>query len=149
MPFLGTILFTAFGKQISVKHVLLAILGIAVAVALFFAFRWINSYFQHIKDIEAENVQLHKDNATLTEQKKQLIQLNAQNEQTRVTEDQIHSANQDIATEERHASQTRTVKYREISHAIQSAPPSAPAPVSPVINNTLDGLWGPAPPNGK
>jgi len=141
---LAKVAFSAFGKQITVKTILLAILGIVVAVALFFAFRWINSYFQHIKDIETENTQLKRDNATLTEQKKQLIQTNRQNEQTRVTENQIHTANQGIATEERHASQTRTAHYKEISHAIQSAP-STPAPVSPVITNTLDSLWGPAP----
>jgi uncharacterized membrane protein YhiD involved in acid resistance len=145
---LAKVLFSAFGKPISVKTILLAILGVLIAVGIFFAFRFINGYFQHIKDIEAQNAQLLQDNAKLTEQKKTLIQTNTDNEKTRVTNDQIHEANQGIATEERHASQQRTTHYKDISHAIQSAPASA-APVSPVIVSTLDGLWGPAPKNSQ
>lgn len=141
---LAKVLFSAFGKPISVKTVLLAILGVLIAVGIFFAFRFINGYFQHIRDIEAQNAQLLQDNAKLTEQKKTLIQTNTDNEKTRVTNDQIHEANQGIATEERHSSQQRTAHYKDISHAIQSAPAST-APVSPVISNTLDSLWGPAP----
>ena len=141
---LAKVAFSAFGKPITVKAILLAILGVLIAVGIFFAFRFINGYFQHIKDIETENTQLKRDNATLVEQKKTLIQTNKDNEQTRVTQDQIHTANQGIATEERHASQQRTAQYKDISHAIQSSP-SSTAPVSPVILNTLDRLWGPAP----
>lgn len=145
---LAKVAFNAFGKPITVKAILLAILGILVAIGVFFAVRFINQHFQHIKDLETQNAQLQRDKATLEEQKKQLVQTNRDNEQTRVTESQIHTANQGIATEERHASQQRTAHYKEISHAIQSAP-STPAPVSPVITNTLDSLWGPAPKNGK
>jgi predicted PurR-regulated permease PerM len=141
---LAKVAFSAFGKPITVKAILLAILGILVAVGLFFAVRFINQHFQHIKDLETENAQLQRDKATLIEQKKQLIQTNKDNEQTRVTENQIHTANQGIATEERHASQQRAAQYKDISHAIQAAPVST-APVPPVISNTLDELWGPAP----
>lgn len=148
MPFLGTILFTAFGKQITVKHLLLAILGLVVAVALFFAVRWISSYFKHIHDIEVENSQLHQQVGQLQEQKKTVIQTNKDNEATRVTQNQITASGQNIATEERHATANRTAQYKEISHAIQSVPDS-PRSVPPVISNTLDGLWGPAPANHK
>jgi TolA-binding protein len=141
---LAKVAFSAFGKPITVKAILLAILGILVAIGVFFAVRFINQHFQHIKDLETQNAQLQRDVSTLQEQKKQLIQTNKDNEQTRVTQDQIHTANQGIATEERHASQQRTAQYKDISHAIQSAPTST-APVSPVILNTLDSLWGPAP----
>lgn len=141
---LAKVAFSAFGKPITVKAILLAMLGLLIAVGLFFAVRFINQHFQHIKDLETQNTQLLRDKATLEEQKKQLIQVNKDNENTRTTENQIHTANQDIATEERHASQTRSNQYKEISHAIQSAP-SSTAPVSPVIRSTLDGLWGRAP----
>lgn len=143
---LAKVAFSAFGKPITVKAILLAILGILVAIGVFFAVRFINQHFQHIKDLETQNAQLQRDVSTLQEQKKQLIQTNKDNEQTRVTENQIHTANQGIATEERHASQHRTAQYKDISHAIQAAP-SSTAPVSPVILSTLDRLWGPAPKN--
>lgn len=145
---LAKVLFSAFGKPISVKTILLAILGILVGIGIFFAVRFINQHFQHIRDLEAQNAQLLQDKAKLEEQKKQLIQTNKDNEQTRVTNEQIHTANQGIATEERHASQQRTTHYKDISHAIQSAPTST-APVSPVIVSTLDSLWGPAPKNSQ
>jgi uncharacterized membrane protein YhiD involved in acid resistance len=147
---LAKVLFTAFGKPISVKTILLALLGVVIAIGIFFAARFINQHFQHIRDLEAQNAQLLRDKATLEEQKKQLIQTNKDNESVRVTNEQINTANQGIATEERHASQQRTAKYKEISHAIQATPaPAQPAPVPPVIRNTLDGLWGPAPKNGQ
>jgi uncharacterized membrane protein YhiD involved in acid resistance len=145
---LAKVAFSAFGKPITVKMILLAILGILVGIGIFFAVRFINQHFQHIKDLETQNAQLLRDKATLEEQKKQLIQTNADNEKTRTTENEIHSSNQNIATEERHASQQRTAQYKEISHAIQTAPPST-APVSPVITDTLDRLWGPAPKDHK
>jgi uncharacterized membrane protein YhiD involved in acid resistance len=143
---LAKVLFTAFGKPISVKTILLAILGLLIAVGIFFAFRFINGYFQHIKDIEAQNAQLLQDKTTLQEQKKTLIQTNLDNEATRTTQNQINTSNQNIATDERHASQQRSSQYKEISHAIQNTPtqpvqPGHPA-VAPVISNTLDQLWG-------
>lgn len=150
---LATVLFSVFGRQITVKHLLYMIGGIILAVALFFAFRFINGYFQHIKDIETENTQLHQQVGQLEEQKKTLIQTNKDNEATRTTQNQIATSNQNIATDERHASQQRSAQYKEISHAIQNAPtqpiqPGQPA-VSPVIRNTLDSLWGPAPKDSK
>lgn len=151
--FLAKVAFTAFGKQITVKTILLAILGILIAVGLFFAFRFINGYFQHIKDIEAQNAQLQQQVGQLTEQKKTVIGVNRDNEATRTTQNQITESSQNIATEERHASQQRSNQYKEISHAIQNTPtppvqPGRPA-VAPVITNTLDRLWGPAPKDGK
>jgi uncharacterized membrane protein YhiD involved in acid resistance len=146
--FLAKVVFSAFGKPINVKTILLAILGVLIAVGIFFAFRFVNGYFQHIKDIEAQNSQLLQDKAKLQTQLTTALQTNKDNESTRVTGEQIHTANQGIATEERHASQQRTTHYKDISHAIQTAP-SSTAPVSPVILNTLDSLWGPAPKNSQ
>ena len=145
---LAKVAFTAFGKPVTIKAILLSILGILLAIGLFFAFRFINGYFQHIKEIESQNAQLQQQVGQLTEQKKQVVQVNHDNDRVSTTNNQIHEANQNIATEERHASQQRSAQYKEISHAIQSAP-SQPQPVSPVITDTLDRLWGPAPKDGK
>lgn len=150
---LAKVLFSVAGRGITVKHVLLAILGIILAVGIFLGFRVVNDHFQHIRDLENKNVQLERDKQSLQTQLSTAVETNKNNLAVDQTHKEITHHNQDLATQERAATQVRSQKYREIRDAIDNTPAPTPSrsdqPVAPVVRNTLDGLWGPAPSNSQ
>ncbi len=140
---MGTILFKAFGFDVTWKVILRLGIGIAAAVVIYLAYNAVSNHFQHIKDLESENAGLKTKVTVVEGQRNQVVELNKQNQQTSKLNEDIQDNNQDIATAERAAATARTQTYKEIRDAIQSTPPAATAqPVAPVIGNTLDRLWG-------
>lgn len=122
-------------------------LGIVLFIALiiYLAFDRIRNHFRHITDLETQVTTLQTEKAKVEGQRDQAIQLNHENEKTRVLNTQIEASNERIAGEERAAAAARAATYKEIGNAIRNTP-SQPGRtgVAPVVTNTLDSLWGPA-----
>lgn len=137
---MARILFTVFGKPISIKNLLQLALVIAAGVALWFVYSAIKSHFDHIRDLEKTNTQLTQDKTKLEGQKSELIRINGENAKTSKTSGEQKAASTEIANEEAKTSTNRTIKTKEIKHAIDQAPATV-TPVDPVITDTLGSLW--------
>lgn len=123
-------------------------LGIVLFIALiiYLAFDRVRNHFRHINDLEAEVTELQTQKAKAEGQRDAAIQLNKDNERTRVLAQEIDNSNERIAGEERAAAAARAATYKEIGNAIRNTPTQPVQPgrtgVAPVVSNTLDSLWG-------
>lgn len=117
-----------------------------IGILIFLAYSAVKNHFDHISDLETANEQLTLKVTKVEGQRDQVIQLNKENEKTRVLNQDIEANNELIAGQERAAAAARAATYKEIGNAIRNTP-SQPGRtgVAPVVTNTLDSLWGPSP----
>lgn len=146
LPFIGPWLLKKGIKGAMSTGIQIGIL-IFLALILYLAFDRIRNHFRHISDLEGEVKTLTTEKAKVEGQRDQAIQLNRDNERTRILGKDIEANNELIAGQERAAAAARAATYKEIGNAIRNTPtpPTQPGstqpPVAPVITNTLDSLW--------
>ncbi len=119
-----------------------------IGILIFLAYSSVKNHFDHIRDIETENEGLKTKVTRVEGQRDTAIQLNKDNERTRILGQEIDNSNERIAGEERAAAAARSATYKEISNAIRNTPTpptqsgTTGPTVAPVITRTLDSLWG-------
>lgn len=116
-----------------------------IGILIFLAYSAVKNHFDHITDLETANEQLKIKVTKVEGQRDAVIDLNKENEKTRILNQGIEANNERIAGEERAAAAARAATYKEIGNAIRNTPTPPAQPgrpgVAPVITSTLDSLW--------
>lgn len=145
LPILGPFLLRKGIKGAMSAGIQVVVLLLIAAAVWFLVISPIRNHFKHITDLETANEQLKVKVTKAEGQRDVAIQLNRDNERTRVVAQDIRANSQRIAGEERAAASARAATYKEIGNAIRNTPTPPAQPgrtgVAPVVTNTLDSLW--------
>lgn len=115
--------------------------GIIAVLLVYFAYLKVHDHFQHIKDIEASNASLTKQNTDLNKKVNDLADQNESNKQAYETKLQQAENARRIAEDERQAAEKRATRYRSIRDAAKDTPAQDRRPVGPAVQSTVDRLW--------
>jgi cell division protein FtsB len=137
---MSRVLFSLFGKDITVKLVFRLILAACMGAILYLALDRVRDHFAHITKLEQENEAYKANNLKLEGQLEAAEEINKANLVIYTDLIEQRQSSVIVASEEKIIADARNKTYKEIRDAINATPQEQRNAVSPVLNATVDRL---------